>query len=132
LKQRKAFGSSGRVSSVAAARAPPPSAVHQPVSIEHRVHGADRQFLPRLRDAPAPTLAFRQHDPGLHRHREAVGVVLRAPAAVREARDAAILGALVDPVAGFPGNRELGAEGRRLFALQQAGDKSELELNPVR
>jgi len=46
-------------------------------------------------------------------------------AAVAERRDAAVFVPVEDLVAGLARDAELGAQGRHLLALEQAGDKSE-------
>src|SRR3982750_1345475 len=50
---------------------------------------------------------------------------MRPSRPIGERPDAAILVAIVNLVAGLPGDPELGAQGRHLLALEQAGDKPE-------
>src|SRR5580765_576981 len=103
--------------------------------IEDSVDGADRrqqrrrdplpQFLADLRRAPPGVLAFQADDRRLDRRRQAIRLAIRPSAAIGEGRDAAVLVAVEDLVAGLTGDAELGAQRRHLLPLEQAGHKPE-------
>ena len=57
------------------------------------------------------------------RRRQPIRLPMRPPAPVAECGDPAVFMPVVDLVPGLPGDPELGAEGRHLLALEQAGDK---------
>jgi hypothetical protein len=104
--------------------------MHEAVTIQHRVHRADRrqvgagklppQLLPNLRRAPARILALQMDDDRLELRRQPIRLPVRPPAPVGEGLDAAVFVAVENLVAGLPGNPELGTQGRHLFALEQA------------
>jgi hypothetical protein len=94
------------------------------VAIEHGVYGADRgeqyggtplaQLLPNLRRAPARILALQPDDGRLNGHWQPIRLSIRAPTAIRERVDPAVLTPVEDLVARLARDAELGAQRRHL------------------
>jgi len=79
------------------------------VAVEDRVDGTDGRQL----------------------RRQSIRLTVGPPTAICERRDAAILVAFEDLVAGFPRDPERSAEGRHLLALEQSRHKAELFVHDV-
>src|SRR5262245_45500803 len=114
---------------------------YQVVAIEHRVHRADRwqvrasELLPELftdlRCPPTRILSLQADDRRLNRRRQSIRLPVCTMAPITEGLHPEVLIPVEGLVAGLPRNPELGAQGRHLLALEQAGDKPESLVHDV-
>jgi len=106
----------------------PGSPLDQAMTIEHRVHGADRgrvhirikpsQSFSDLRGSPARLVLLAPHDQRLDLGGQLVGMAVGPARAVGEPLQANLVVASEDLVAGLAGDAELTAQRRHLLAVQ--------------